>query len=1408
MRPELDICSWNLRGTLFCDSTHERHPEKLRKSLKKRQIVSELVREHGITCLQETGAKSSFIDHIRQEWGHSGNLVHLNAADAGNTRSSLIITRGSFLERYGLSANEVSHHRFDSDGSRGYSHCLHYKNNNIDLIVVNVYFPQNVHGKIDQINQIKQLVQQRSPTHCVLIGDFNFVENRNHRYRIVQENGVRIIEQAGAENGLLLAAFDSLREALRLTLIEQDLPTHSSFSNGVPCRSIIDRAYFNWGLADRATQSIHIGLPKYEQWVSDHRPISLKIVNRRQSGSKRRILPWVTRVPEFCDLAVKYFQNHPDRHAANPWTRHEVLVEAFFHAQKYIVRNRKKYVCSHVEDRIAVASALYQHISSDVQDFEKVNMWLEINPELIELVVFDLDSNRWEADVAAFDEFLEKRISETAQTSPDQPPLGASFSPQGQGLVETLAQKRFSRKRVEWLFDSQNGTHTNDTDRMKEILEEHYAHVWGPPENENQDTIDQYCNNIEKRFDDNVSWDITLEDVRDAIINSNHNSSPGPDGVTFSCYKSTNCISAEIIFDILQSIRNSTFEPPQDAYQCLLYLIPKAADFEILIGDHLVSSYSPKKTRPITVGNSIARLLAGAIKIVYSKAVDSFCHPDQTAYIEGRDICHNVSVVNDWIHSGKQNNLARWCLFVDFSNAFSSISHAFIKSYLEKINVPIEFRRLITFPLTTYHTLILNGRSFPFPSCQAGCRQGCPISAITFILLLENLLHKIRSLQLGRNGWNPRVLAYADDVVILLERPRKSNANDGDFRKITALFCEFRRASNLTVNFSKTCIVPASGRWTQHFKSLFHGSTWGNQNLNFKLSETYLGLQVGADVTPEMAYSKAVEKFESAWLLWRAIPLTFQAKFIVINTFLLPIVGYIGQFLLLSKKHNNYINSLCFRFFTNFNWIARRDVCLLGHVLGISGSGFPRDPGFWNISAILRRIRHEEGVPNATTPHSIKTAEYQAIQQFREITGVEFSDRRTQYAQTKAACQTVIYNDLCNASVESTKSNYFTRVQRLFPNITQDQFSTFLSRFKHTLSKSPRSGITFSMLFDIIRLHFNGVVTKRRGRFWLANPNGHCIFCNAHEDSIEHWLECSVIRDASAACGLEWDTSRSLLFQQDDEDAIRKCYILFWAAVVRAHYRLSHSHNTSIELQYDYYRRLRKITPRSKNENEANLPEHLFTIFFAGSFCQICGVSEDGISAISPFGEPRTIPRVFFDSPERVVHVFLDGSAQVDQNGVERAGWAFILVGLRQIPVQFCAPMLGSNNAAEVSSVHNAACFIFDNLNEFPLNAEFVFVVDSTYAAGVASGAWKHPEASMALRDVTDAAWNSYRALRSRVRIKFEHCWSHTGIILNDLVDYLAGEARRGLVRHRYTSCDGAELGRAQTWQQLMDHQF
>jgi len=66
----------------------------------------------------------------------------------------------------------------------------------------------------------------------------------------------------------------------------------------------------------------------------------------------------------------------------------------------------------------------------------------------------------------------------------------------------------------------------------------------------------------------------------------------------------------------------------------------------------------------------------------------------------------------------------------------------------------------------------LNGHlSAPIP-IQCGVRQGCPLSMIVFVLCLNPLLYfldeRLQRILAHGTQWNTTVIAYADDVSILV----------------------------------------------------------------------------------------------------------------------------------------------------------------------------------------------------------------------------------------------------------------------------------------------------------------------------------------------------------------------------------------------------------------------------------------------------------------------------------------------------------------------------------------------------------------------------------------------------------------------------------------------------------------
>ena len=367
--------------------------------------------------------------------------------------------------------------------------------------------------------------------------------------------------------------------------------------------------------------------------------------------------------------------------------------------------------------------------------------------------------------------------------------------------------------------------------------------MYGGPEHDCIDEINEWNSDL-KQINPELVTLITREHIEDAILSA-PDTAPGPDGIPFWVYKQCLKTSSTIIYNILQDVLNPEIELPEWASECFLFIIPKNADHELMFDDVPVAAYSPSKTRPITVANCWARILSRAALYIWKPIVDDYCHADQRAYLEGRQITDNIEIANQFLQR-PDNTRRKHVLLVDFSNAFSSLGHRFIREYCAAAGVPESLIRVLCFPLKTNHTIVFNGKRYPFVSCQAGSRQGDALSGLIFIFILESLLDKLRQIELGNPEADAelramvRVLAFADDLAILLERLLK-----GQFPIIVELFQKFKRASNLKVNVSKTFIVANHNNFSPSELEKFNSTSWGDMTPNCCYVQRYLGLPIG-----------------------------------------------------------------------------------------------------------------------------------------------------------------------------------------------------------------------------------------------------------------------------------------------------------------------------------------------------------------------------------------------------------------------------------------------------------------------------------------------------------------------------------------------------------------------------------
>ena len=164
-------------------------------------------------------------------------------------------------------------------------------------------------------------------------------------------------------------------------------------------------------------------------------------------------------------------------------------------------------------------------------------------------------------------------------------------------------------------------------------------------------------------------------------------------------------------------------------------------------------------------------------------AVDERISPVQFGFRAGKSTSTPLFVLRRLLELHERHQESFYALFLDWSQAFDSVSHAALRNALSRIGVPDQYIYPV---LSIYHDCQFQvkdsghtSRPKLFPQ---GIRQGCPLSPYLFIITLSVLLHDTYEAYKTEYGPRPSVITtdfrltdveYADDTV-LLSRTRLS----------------------------------------------------------------------------------------------------------------------------------------------------------------------------------------------------------------------------------------------------------------------------------------------------------------------------------------------------------------------------------------------------------------------------------------------------------------------------------------------------------------------------------------------------------------------------------------------------------------------------------------------------------
>ena len=147
---------------------------------------------------------------------------------------------------------------------------------------------------------------------------------------------------------------------------------------------------------------------------------------------------------------------------------------------------------------------------------------------------------------------------------------------------------------------------------------------------------------------------------------------------------------------------------------------------------------SIKNWRPISLLNIDTKLIFKVLPERLKNVLHSLISSDQIANAKGRFISEGVRLISDVLEICDKLQIKDFLMTVDIGKAFDSINHCFLNKALEKYGFEKDFIKWIKILLQNQESYIVNGgTTINYSKLEKGARQGDPISAYLFIIVLE-----------------------------------------------------------------------------------------------------------------------------------------------------------------------------------------------------------------------------------------------------------------------------------------------------------------------------------------------------------------------------------------------------------------------------------------------------------------------------------------------------------------------------------------------------------------------------------------------------------------------------------------------------------------------------------------------
>ena len=288
---------------------------------------------------------------------------------------------------------------------------------------------------------------------------------------------------------------------------------------------------------------------------------------------------------------------------------------------------------------------------------------------------------------------------------------------------------------------------------------------------------------------------------------------------------------------------------------------------------------------PISLINTDLKIITRALANRLRPILPTIIHQSQTA-VDKRKIDHTIHIIRDLIDLTEKEESEAAFMFLDQEKAFDRVNHKFLFKTMEAFGIGQQFINWVKILYSNATTKVnINGHLSDNIPLNRGVRQGCPLSSLLYVMVIEVL-----ALQLRKNpdivgfhiqGEKIISLHYADDAIITMKQNRC-------FKEVYKELSEYELATGAKINYSKTKGLWL-GKW-KHRQDTPLGIKWTKENVKT------LGIYFGNDNPAKKTFEEILPKIKKSMNYWKQFNLCKLAKARVIEIFHASKLWYASKF--------------------------------------------------------------------------------------------------------------------------------------------------------------------------------------------------------------------------------------------------------------------------------------------------------------------------------------------------------------------------------------------------------------------------------------------------------------------------------------------------------------------------------